>query len=210
MKHTFSNRPTYAWTLPLLVLTVAIGGVQTRGYAQPVVPMPQEQPEADDDIDIEAEITKNFKSNTKNNTAEEIAAQRQRIATERAKTTRTKLMAEGFKDADVLDKIVQLEKAKYDSIDRLFEAYRKTISLAEQPGSTDAQVAEQLKAFRDMMKEEGARHDEALNALSKEIDLPNKPRLEAILVAMGITSVEGAVASQGSRMGDLYYIVNEL
>jgi hypothetical protein len=87
------------------------------------------------------------------------------------------------------------------------EALQKVVQLVgaramQQPVADDAAIAEAMKAYREAVKADEKRRDEALDKLDDTINWRTTPRLDAFLTLMGYTSEPGLMSGgMGGLMG---------
>jgi Spy/CpxP family protein refolding chaperone len=131
--------------------------------------------------------------------------QRQQLQTQiqqvRDQSIRRELTQAGFTDVTIQDAVVAFAKVQDEARQPLQEKWRQIAQALRGDTFTETQLMSQLNSFRAAVDDEKARSAKALAALDAKISFSKKPRLDALLMTMGLTGHEGALVNNGGRVG---------
>jgi hypothetical protein len=131
--------------------------------------------------------------------------QRQQIQAQaqqrRELSVRAALTTAGFTEAALQDAVVAYSTEKEKATQALQGKARTLTQAMRTTTTTDAQIAALLNDFRAAVEEEKAQRATAQTALAAQIGLATKPRLDALLMMMGLTGDEAQYLGSGRGFG---------
>jgi len=122
------------------------------------------------------------------------AQREQQAALQRERTLRRTLNQGGFTDKVLQDTILAFAKDQDKAGQLLRDQPRKINEALQNEATTDQQLAALLADFRADIAAEKDRREAALTVLDQKIGYTKKPRLDALLMTMGLTGDEMSLA----------------
>jgi hypothetical protein len=121
---------------------------------------------------------------------------------QREQMLRATLTNSGFAEKALQDAVIDFVKEQEQSRMGVQDKLRKVAEALRTQAVTDTQLATLLAEWRVATEAEKTRHEDARKALDAEIGYSQKPRLDALLSLMGITSDDASLAGgMGGRGG---------
>lgn len=131
--------------------------------------------------------------------------QMQVLAQERkAISMRQQLTQAGFTDTTLQDAIIAFSKDKEAAREKLQTQWQAVNAAGNTPNTTDAQLAAQLNDFQAAADQEKDRRAKAFKDLSTKIGLADKPRLQLLLITMGLVDDDTALLQQGNTGNSIF------
>lgn len=128
----------------------------------------------------------------RNLTPEQIQQMQTQMQARRDENIRRQLTQAGFTDTGVQDAIVAFANGQDTAGQSLQEKWRLINQAVRGETVTEPQLMSLLNSFRAQIDEEKARRAKATAALDAKISFSKKPRLDALLMTMGLTGEEAA------------------
>jgi len=182
------------WLVMPLVMGLSVGLMGAASQAQPGGDAKAENPPA-----APVPPGGNNRPDWRNMTPE----QRQKMQQERQERgLRRGLSRAGFEDKALQDAIVAYSQEQSKARRLLQDQLRKIMEAMQDKAITDAQMAALIADFRADVAAERDRRDAALKILDQKTSYTTKPRLDALLMMLGIIGDEMSIAGpQGGGFG---------
>lgn len=140
--------------------------------------------------------------------------QRQQMQAEHVRSKvhsiKRRLTEAGFTSEAIQDTVISYYEDEQEAGVKLADNYWQLMKSMEDKASTDEQLAKQLSDFRILVQNEKARHEEAQENLRVGLRLAERPRLDGLLMSMGLTGDEREVANKYSALGGLKNFVTDM
>lgn len=113
-----------------------------------------------------------------------------RIQQQRWNWIRQTLVASGYTDATLQDTVIDFMQAQEKVRQPLRVTAQDLANLLIEPTTPADELKTKLADFRDQMKKEEARYEQALASLDEKIKYSTEPRLETLLTVLGVVGQE--------------------
>lgn len=120
---------------------------------------------------------------------------------QRAQMMRQMLVRAGLTDEAQQNFVVTFAKEQETAREALQEKWRAITQALRGQTVTETQLASLLNDFRALVDEEKTRREKAMVTLETQVELSKKPRLDALLMVMGLTGDEASFVNGGANAG---------